>query len=510
MEAKEDVDVDGIVAAALKGENVLLVGGSGVGKTHLLQRISREALAQGYTRVSVVRLDPFAAGAKELGGITLFDWLGLGFDMYARPLNIERLFTQVLLNEQKHRQGKLPGASTRSRLADTRLLLLDHLHGLDPEWWTVLDALCQACSGNTRPFGGKQIVAAADFLAVNMNMPFGNRAPKESTSLPPDMSVCRTRLFEEVKFRVCGLYVDWRRRKDAAYASMLKHMRVGVLTEEHRALLTARSLASSGSAPAGANMDVEAKAQVVRVVLGTRKRVDESNARHLQSLSGPSYVAKPLIRVNDYLYQDDCPAPLRAKVVEQLKGVPFELVLKVGARVRLTETIAMIAVPRAARTAAADAGPAFDQLLFPKNLVGTVLMVHASSTKGGLPVPVVRFDSGTQRIDAIQKPVFLGNGCVAEVHFLPLAIAQAVTVQTVLGQHLPRVSTSLDSSCYARGMAYSLCSLVDSSEALFLDQFRPAEAVGTAAGPGFALTLTPQPWHEDPLLAIAPFVEKTR
>ena len=530
-----DTDINQILISTIAGKNLLLVGSAGTSKTSILKRIVGEKLSRQY---NVCILDSTQAGAKRwnlgLGGSrhpepplvaamvghkvmkpptakTIYDWLGLGRVMYEKPLNIRHIFQEILLHK-----------SIQKTIASVQVLVINNLQWMTAEWFSVLDAICQACSENKNCFGGKQVILAADYMASRI-----------------ELDLIRTKTFNMSGFSIVGSASlqqppsspPLSDKVETSYRSFLQRLRIGIITEQDRAMLTERSLTQWKSPTRTSaeqkqqqqdkegrrgdqeeeeedqgemdekisSQDLEAERPPMHV-FPTKKRVDETNTWYFQQLKGESHnVASSPDHLQPHRQQQQQQQQQTGTI-----GIENPHLLKQGARVRLTQKIEIQVVNSKTQ-------------IYPKGLVGTVVSFWTKKdpkrATGEWCEPIVRFDTKmghTCKVEQVEKIVYLENGRIAStIKHCPLELAFSTTLYSVQGSVLPRVSVSIDKeTCFAAGLSYSLCSLVRSEKDLYLlgpPPITPPIAVGSAQ---LALGTRDVPWYKHPLLGIDPTLYK--
>ena len=130
----------------LSGENVLLSGPAGSGKTHVLNQFVRIARANG-KHISVTATTGLAA--THIGGSTIHSWSGIGIHNHI-PDNFHEYLPK----------GR---ADTINK---TDVLIIDEISMLHDYRLDMIDEVVRKVRGEDLPFGGLQVVFCGDFFQL--------------------------------------------------------------------------------------------------------------------------------------------------------------------------------------------------------------------------------------------------------------------------------------------------------------------------------------------------------
>ena len=184
------------------GNNVLLTGAAGSGKTHLLNRFISRARLHGKS-VAVTATTGLAA--THLGGATIHSWSGMGVH--------DRLSPYIIGGLSKGRLENLTKAD---------ILVIDEISMMHDFRLDMLDELLQTVRGNLEPFGGIQVVLCGDFF----QLPPINRADSRQGGF-----VTGALVWPQAQFTICYLHGSHRQKDDAEFADLLNAIRSGELSE---------------------------------------------------------------------------------------------------------------------------------------------------------------------------------------------------------------------------------------------------------------------------------------
>ncbi|GAA5824525.1 hypothetical protein JCM11251_000458 [Rhodosporidiobolus azoricus] len=130
------------------GGNVFFTGSAGVGKSFLLQEITRllEHLKRPFQVTATTGI-----AALQVSGITLHSWAGVG--LAKEPVSV--LYDRIASNKQK-----------KKLWTDTAVLIIDEISMSPADLFSKLNVLGKLLRGNKQPFGGLQIIVCGDFFQL--------------------------------------------------------------------------------------------------------------------------------------------------------------------------------------------------------------------------------------------------------------------------------------------------------------------------------------------------------
>lgn len=368
------------------GCNVFLTGEPGAGKTYTINQFT-SWLDESDISYAVTASTGIAA--SHIDGLTIHSWSGMGI-----MKNLDEADVNGIRFANFHYQ----------RIKPARVLILDEVSMLDAIFIDDLNKVLKAIHKNDRPFGGIQVVMVGDFF----QLPPVSRDGKAQFSF-------RANAWKDAEMKICYL-TEQHRQADPVFTDLLRSMRFGAVTDQHRALLQSRM--SSTESP---------------VHLFTHNAdVDTMNLQKLQELPGEEKTYKMSGSGNP-------------KVIEILKRnclSPEDLRLKVGAMVMFTWN-------------KPDKG-------YVNGSVGTVVRL----TENGPEIQLI--DGGTVYPERnTWKQYNSKKEVVASISQFPLRLAWAITVHKSQGMSLDTASIDL-SRAFEYGHGYVAISRVRSLQGLHL------------------------------------------
>ena len=236
---------DEALAILESGENVLLTGAAGSGKTYLLSKFIKRAKLDG-KHVAVTATTGLAA--THLQGSTVHAWAGIGVHDELPPK-----FHTKMSKQRKDLIGK----------AD--ILVIDEISMLHDFRLDLVDQICRKVRDIDAPFGGLQVIMSGDFF----QLPPVNRSGARSATF-----LTNSNAWQDGNFSVCYLHEQHRQEADQDYTDILNGIRAGVLRRSQLAALQARSQAIHDPFTPSTRL------------LTTNVDVDTINLQHLQQIKG--------------------------------------------------------------------------------------------------------------------------------------------------------------------------------------------------------------------------------
>ena len=226
------------------GKNVFLTGAAGSGKTYVLNAYI-EYLRENDISVAITASTGIAA--THMNGKTIHSWAHIGIKEYLSPADLQNLF--------KRKEQRLA-------IAEAKVLIIDEVSMLHHFRLDMVDAVLRKVHGNTKPFGGIQVVLCGDLFQL-----------PPVTRGGPARYITEADVWERMNIHVCYLTEQYR-HEDDALSQLLNEMRSGEVSEQSMERLKER-------------MQAELAVPVVPTRLFTHNAdVDTINNAELKALDG--------------------------------------------------------------------------------------------------------------------------------------------------------------------------------------------------------------------------------
>eukprot|EP00758_Cryptobia_borreli_P006484 Tbor_TRINITY_DN5160_c0_g1::TRINITY_DN5160_c0_g1_i1::g.26354::m.26354/K15255/PIF1; ATP-dependent DNA helicase PIF1 len=302
-----------------------------------------------------------------------------------------------------------------------RMWLIDEIGMISKSTFELLDKVARAMKKKPKEaFGGIQMILVGDF----MQLPPISRGSSSGTE--PEFCFLAP-CWQALELITIEFRQDFRHATDREFSRAMNDVRCGEITERTRALLEA-------------SLDRELDLQfgiVPTHIMSLTRDVDKFNEEKMKELISDEF--------QRYTAEDFTTVP--SLNLNNETSFPEVLHLKVDAQVVLLSRIASSDLQNGDR--------------------GVVIGFLAQQR--GQPMPLIRFETGEERVISPVKTEVMGRGVVIATRTqVPICLAWALTVHRVQGMTLPNIVVRLDNSFFEYGQVYVALSRVRRAEDLKL------------------------------------------
>lgn len=417
-----------------EGNNLLITGPGGVGKTHLIHEFIKNSEQKG-KKVQVCALTGCASILLGCNAKTIHSWSGIKMAKGAKEQIIGRA---------------LRGKKVKQNWKNIQVLIIDEVSMMSKKIFEVLEELARFTRFSSKPFGGLQVVLTGDFFQLppigDINEPdtsaFCFESPKWHTVIPLDNHIELNTMF---------------RQKDPKYIEILSQVRKGELSDENKDLLIKHSKRS---------YDVDKNNGInISKLFPIRSRVDYINAVMFEKITNEEseYSINKIFDCGVYLESGVSIEPCTLEYCNKMTATEKEyemnsllssaqcsehLKLKVGALVMCTANIDM------------ENGICNGSQGIILELLGTD------------KIPKIRFINGTVMTMPLHHWQSTEFPCIAIKQY-PLQLAWALTIHKIQGATLNMAQIDVGNSIFEYGQTYVAMSRVKSLDGLYLGDFNP-------------------------------------
>lgn len=390
------------------GESLLLTGLAGTGKSFTLSRWLEEAKRVG---MNVAVTASTGIAATHIEGKTIHSWAGVG---------IGKKSAAAITN------GHYWKKYVYWTIRNTDALVIDEISMLDGEILDLVSDVCAIAKRKDEPFGGMQVVFVGDM---------GQLPPVEEHKGFPFEASC----WKQLNPPLIELTKSFR-QEDAAFAAVLREIRMGSLSDHAARMLGGRVNAYDPD-----------ELQATRIMTHNHM-VDAINREKFNELSGEEVVFTA--------FEEGDPKALLN--LDKTCRSPKILRLKEGARVMFTKNDKIVRD---------EYGTQIGRTRYANGTQGTVVGLEKGSVH-------VKTDAGGHVVvdrDSWEITNHKGYIVAARTQF-PLRLAYAISVHKSQGMSLDLVSTNL-AEVFAPGQAYVALSRARTLEGLNVEDWKGAGSI---------------------------------
>lgn len=198
----------------VKGNNIFITGPGGSGKSALIKIIQKHAYNQ-FKDIQVTALTGCASVLLNCKAKTLHSWAGIGLGNGT----IEQLVTKI-------KKNKFAKTAWRT----TNILVVDEVSMLSLKLFNTLNEIGKAVRGNSKPFGGIQLVFSGDFFQLP---PVGDASEPDTQRFCFESDDWNSVFHSECQIQLVKIF----RQTDEVYSNILNQIREGKIKRKTNDIL---------------------------------------------------------------------------------------------------------------------------------------------------------------------------------------------------------------------------------------------------------------------------------
>jgi ATP-dependent DNA helicase PIF1 len=411
------------------GHNIFITGGGGVGKSYILDKLSKD--------FPIIKTSTTGVSALHIKGQTIHSWSSIGHGLDS----LDTCVFKIYKNKDKYKA-----------ITNAQILAIDEISMLGSRTFLLIEEVIRTVRNIDKPFGGLQVILIGDFF-----------------QLPPvnqEEDFCyNTELWHKLELKNIILKKVYR-QQEKSLVDTLNNIRCGTITNEQMQLLADRQCSND-------SIDINA----VRIY-PTRKESNDYNEYCYNQLKGEEYTYSAsdfiLTSVKGNEKYQSIENVEMGKITELIyqdfsKNCMFEPTVKLKANARVMLLM---------------------NLDFDRGLVngscGTVLEL-------GRRAVVVKFDNGEVSTIKFQKTALIRDGKELILrNQIPLKLAYSCTIHKVQGMSFDKIFIDLG-RVFTSGQTYVGLSRVKSLDGLHLTNFHPSKIMANNNVVGFYQYLEQHP-----------------
>lgn len=210
-----------VIEAIDKGQNILVTGGAGTGKSFLLNYLKRN-----YGEAGIAITASTGIAAVNIGGSTIHSFSGIGLANMPIDQIISNLFGVKF-------------AKIRKRILRTKILAIDEVSMISANLLEILDQVFRAVKQNDKVMGGMQILLFGDFLQLPPVAKYGDDFKNSQFCF-------HSQSWQELDLKIFN-FKEIFRQNDEKFIKILNNLRIGKIDEEDEENLRSRIKANDNN-----------------------------------------------------------------------------------------------------------------------------------------------------------------------------------------------------------------------------------------------------------------------
>jgi ATP-dependent DNA helicase PIF1 len=198
----------------IQGKNIFITGPGGSGKSALIKKIYEHAYNK-FRSIHVTALTGCASVLLNCKAKTLHSWAGVGL----ANGTIEQLVLKIKKNKFSKEMWK-----------GTEILVVDEVSMLSLKMFNTLNAIGRSIRGNSKPFGGIQLIFSGDFYQLP---PVGDKDDPDTQRFCFESDEWNSVFDRDCQIQLIKIF----RQTDEVYAKILNQIREGKIKRKSNDLL---------------------------------------------------------------------------------------------------------------------------------------------------------------------------------------------------------------------------------------------------------------------------------
>lgn len=404
-------------------QNVFITGGAGVGKSFLIEYISKHKTEIfGHKKIGVTSTT--GTSSILINGTTIHSYLGLGLGNNS----VEKMYTFII--KRKH---------LRERWRELDVLIIDEISMLTAELFDKIEAIARQIRNKLKPFGNIQLVFSGDFFQLppigvsSGNSQFCFQSPHWEKCIPKENIMILTEII---------------RQEDKLFATALSKIRVGNIDDSVKELFSSTIgthqkddlIQPTKLYPLNSCVDYINEKEFTRATRNIKKTQSE----------GPPEDTRVYIREFEMYPLKGVSPKIKENIIEKYKNygiIPEQLELCIGCQVMLIQNLDLISEGE-------------------QKLVNGCRGVV---TRFVDDIPMVKFTNGKELvIDWYTWEIEEQDISFGRISQIPLKLAYAFSIHKSQGCTLDKVMINLR-NVFDYGMGYVALSRVKNLEGLYIE-----------------------------------------
>lgn len=393
----------------LKGDNILISGAGGTGKTTLIKSINEHAKEHDKA-IQICAMTGCASLLLQCGATTIHSWSGLG----------------TRLNESTEKTAKkcLLKYGVRKRWQMIDILVIDEISMLSKKAFEVLDLTGRRARNNNSYFGGIQIIFSGDFYQLP---PIGETGVIDTFLFCFESSIWNSVFKKQIELTTIF------RQSDIRFRKILNQVRKGGISKISYEILMECANKDSSS------LDIKPVKLYPR-----KKMVDEINNNELDKLAGETnvYTSKVITKENETISRRDI------DFFQNQLSCCETLCLKIG-----TQVMSIINYDLESE--------------FPICNGSCGVVSHFLDNKN----PIVKFNNGL--LKEICPYTWVSFDDKIKITQIPLILAWCISIHKAQGATLEMAEINIGPGIFENGQSYVALSRVKDLDGLYIKSLDP-------------------------------------